>query len=148
MCDTGVSESRRGSNEITYKDPGCRPAACKPLGCAGRFKRETTGNKNVDSKAKPSGHSTPSKNRAEKGAEDAFILTEQDKRGYALGVELGLDIVKHGADINHHLVMQGMRDAIAGKKFLMTAEDMNVVLLEMQKEQRDRIALAHKADSH
>jgi len=100
--------------------------------------------KPVTSKPEASGHSTPSKKSAAKTTEDAPILTEQDKRGYALGVELGLDVAKHGGDINHHLVMQGMRDALAGKKFLMTAEDMNAHLLEMQKEPRERMAVARK----
>jgi len=85
-----------------------------------------------------------SKKKAARETEESPILTEQDKRGYALGVELGLDVAKHGADINHHLVMQGMRDALAGKKLLMTAEDMNAVLLEMQKDQREKITLARK----
>src|SRR5262245_17822283 len=85
-----------------------------------------------------------SKKKAVRETDESPILTQQDKRGYALGVELGLDVAKHGADINHHLVMQGMRDALAGKKLLMTAEDMNAVLLEMQKDQREKITLARK----
>jgi FKBP-type peptidyl-prolyl cis-trans isomerase FklB len=76
--------------------------------------------------------------------EENPILTEQDKRGYALGVELGLDVAKHGADINHHLVMQGIRDALAGRKYLMSADEMNAVLIEMQEEQREKMALARK----
>jgi FKBP-type peptidyl-prolyl cis-trans isomerase len=88
-------------------------------------------------------HSAVPKKRSPSEEENP-IVTEQDKRGYALGVELGLDVAKHGADINHHLVIQGMRDALAGKKFLMTADDMNAVLIEMQKEQREKMALARK----
>jgi len=59
------------------------------------------------------------------------ILTQQDKRGYALGVELGLDVAKQGAGVNQHLVMQGMRDALTGQKYLMTLDDMNAILTEM-----------------
>ena len=88
-------------------------------------------------------HSAVSKKKSASD-EETPIVTEQDKRGYALGVELGLDVAQHGASINHHLVMQGMRDALAGKKFLMPADDMNAVLIEMQKEQRERMALARK----
>jgi FKBP-type peptidyl-prolyl cis-trans isomerase len=91
-----------------------------------------------------SAHSTALKKKAAKEAQDAPILTEQDKRGYALGVELGLDVAKHGADLNHHLVMQGMRDALAGKKFLMTPDEMNATLVEMQTEQREKMALVRK----
>jgi FKBP-type peptidyl-prolyl cis-trans isomerase FklB len=88
-------------------------------------------------------HSTISKKKSPSDQEPP-IVTEQDRRGYALGVELGLDVAKHGADINHRLVMQGMRDALAGRKYLMTADDMNAVLIEMQKAQREKMALARK----
>jgi FKBP-type peptidyl-prolyl cis-trans isomerase FklB len=72
------------------------------------------------------------------------ILTQQDKRGYALGVELGLDVAKQGAGVNQHLVMQGMRDALTGQKYLMMLDDINTTLTEMQQEQREKMALAVK----
>jgi len=72
------------------------------------------------------------------------ILTEQDKRGYALGVELGLDVAKQGAGVNQHLVIQGMRDALTSQKYLMTFDDMNAILTKMQQEQRDKMTLAVK----
>jgi FKBP-type peptidyl-prolyl cis-trans isomerase len=72
------------------------------------------------------------------------ILTQQDKRGYALGVELGLDVAKQGAGVNQHLVLQGMRDALTGQKYLMTPDDMNAILTEMQQEQRQKMELAVK----
>jgi FKBP-type peptidyl-prolyl cis-trans isomerase FklB len=79
-----------------------------------------------------------------KAATETPILTEQDKRGYALGVELGLDVAKQGDGVNQHLVMQGMKDALSSQKYLMTLEDMNVVLTKMQDEQRGKMALAVK----
>lgn len=79
-----------------------------------------------------------------KATEETPILTEQDKRGYALGVELGLDVAKQGAGVNEHLVMQGMRDALTGQKYLMTLEDMNAILTAMQQEQREKMVLAIK----
>jgi len=72
------------------------------------------------------------------------ILTQQDKRGYALGVELGLDVAKQGAGVNQHLVMQGIRDALTGQKYLMMLDDINTTLTEMQQEQREKMALAVK----
>jgi FKBP-type peptidyl-prolyl cis-trans isomerase FklB len=77
-------------------------------------------------------------------AQETPILTEQDKRGYALGVELGLDVAKQGAGVNQHLVIQGIRDALTSQKYLMTLDDMNAILTKMQQEQRDKIAIAAK----
>jgi FKBP-type peptidyl-prolyl cis-trans isomerase len=79
-----------------------------------------------------------------KAAMETPILTEQDKRGYALGVELGLDVAKQGDGVNQHLVMQGMKDALTSQKYLMTLDDMNVVLIKMQDEQRNKMAIAVK----
>jgi FKBP-type peptidyl-prolyl cis-trans isomerase FklB len=89
-------------------------------------------------------HSTTSKKKLPREEEESPIVTEQDRRGYAVGVELGLDIARKGADLNQHLLMQGMRDALAGKKYLMTAEDMNAVLTAMHKEQLEKMALARQ----
>ena len=33
--------------------------------------------------------------------------------------------------MNQHLVMQGMRDALTGQKYLMTLDDMKGILTEM-----------------
>lgn len=40
-----------------------------------------------------------------------FLSSEQDKRGYAPRVELGLAVAKQGVSMNQHFVLQGMRDA-------------------------------------
>ena len=108
------------------------------------------GTQPVASKAAASG-STASKKEtaastagAKTKAAETPILTEQDKRGYALGVELGLDVAKQGAGVNQHLVIQGMRDALTSQKYLMTLDDMNAILTRMQQEQRDKITLAAK----
>lgn len=71
-------------------------------------------------------------------------LTEADKQGYALGVQLGLDVARQGIAGNPQLLLQGMSDALAGDKFLMSAEDMNTVLTAMQKDQREKMLAALK----
>ena len=40
--------------------------------------------------------------------------------------------------------LQGMRDALTSQKYLMTPDDMNAILTEMQQEQREKMALAVK----
>jgi len=37
-----------------------------------------------------------------------------------------------------------MRDALTSQKYLMTPDDMNAILTEMQQEQREKMALAVK----
>lgn len=78
------------------------------------------------------------------GKKQARALTENEKRGYALGVQVSTDIARQGIEVNPHLLLQEMRDALTGNKLLMTLEDMNATLAGMQKEQREKMALAMK----
>jgi FKBP-type peptidyl-prolyl cis-trans isomerase FklB len=71
-------------------------------------------------------------------------LTEREKRGYALGVELGSDVARQQMEVDPKFLMQGMADGFSGGKLLMTVEDINAILAEMQKEQRGKIELARK----
>lgn len=72
-------------------------------------------------------------------------LTEKDKRAYAFGVELGLDVARQGMELNRDLLMQGIKDAFSDGKFLMTVEDMNSTLAVMQKEEHEKMVAAVKA---
>jgi hypothetical protein len=54
-------------------------------------------------------------------------LTENDKRGYALGVELGLDAARQGMELNRELLVQGV-NALTDGKFLMALDEMNATL--------------------
>ena len=71
-------------------------------------------------------------------------LTETEKRGYALGVELGSDVARQQMEVDPKFLMQGMADGFSGATLLMTVEDINGILAEIQKEQREKIALAQK----
>jgi FKBP-type peptidyl-prolyl cis-trans isomerase FklB len=121
LVATGVAQE-------TKQSPNA--AATKPSVSASTASKKEAAPSNVGAKSK--------------AATETPILTEQDKRGYALGVELGLDVAKQGDGVNQHLVMQGMKDALSSQKYLMTLEDMNVVLTKMQDEQRGKMALAVK----
>src|ERR1700758_1142643 len=71
-------------------------------------------------------------------------FSETEKRGYALGVELGSDIARQAMEVNPHLLTQGIMDGLTGGKLLMTIEDMNATLAALQEEQREKMALAMK----
>jgi FKBP-type peptidyl-prolyl cis-trans isomerase len=76
--------------------------------------------------------------------EPTRALTETEKRGYALGVQVGTDIAKDGIEADRNLLLQGMRDVLTGGKLRMTMEDLNATLTSMQNEQHEKIALAMK----
>lgn len=71
-------------------------------------------------------------------------LSEREKRGYALGVQLGSDVVKQGLEVNPHLLVKGLMDALTGGKLLMTVEDINATVTAIRNEKREKIAQAIK----
>ena len=79
-----------------------------------------------------------------KSAPAEGTLTEKEKRGYALGVQVSTDIAKQGLDVDANFLLKGMVDGFSGGKMLMTPTDLNATLTAMQKEQREQMALAIK----
>jgi FKBP-type peptidyl-prolyl cis-trans isomerase len=75
-------------------------------------------------------------------AKSATQLSEADRRGYALGVQFGSDLMRQGVEANPHRVMQGMLDAITGGKLLLSMDEINTILVGIQKEQRENVLLA------
>ena len=84
------------------------------------------------------------KEATETGKRLTRALTEKEKRGYALGVELGSDVARQNMDVDPKFLMQGMTDGLSGGQLLMTVEDLNVILAQLQKEQGERMALDRK----
>src|SRR5258708_17035481 len=82
---------------------------------------------------------------AKPGAKESTrALTDNEKRGYALGVQVGTDIAKGGIEADRTLLLQGMRDVLNGRKLRMTMDDLNATLSAMQKEQHEKTTLVMK----
>ena len=62
------------------------------------------------------------------------IASEKDKLSYAIGSDLGKNFKQQDIDIDAKMLMQGMDDAIAGKKSQMTDEEMKQTLQNFQKQ--------------
>ena len=76
-------------------------------------------------------------------AQDAPALTSpKEKRSYALGVNIGTGLGKQGMDIDAALLAKGLQDALAGKKTLLTQEEVQAVLAEFQAEMQKKQAAA------
>jgi FKBP-type peptidyl-prolyl cis-trans isomerase len=107
---------------------------------APKDKNQTHTNAAVNQK-KPAQGGGAAKSEAKAGA---GALTEKEKRSYALGVQVSQDIAKEGFEVDPRLLLQGMADGITGSKLLMTLGDINAVLTEMQKVEREKFVLALK----
>jgi len=56
-------------------------------------------------------------------ADDA-LATDKDKVSYSMGVDMGRNLQKQGIDINPDVLVQGVKDGIAGGTLKMTDEEM------------------------
>ena len=57
-------------------------------------------------------------------AEDTALKTNQDKISYSMGVDMGRNLHKQGIDINPDILVEGIKDAIAGGTLKLSDEEM------------------------
>jgi FKBP-type peptidyl-prolyl cis-trans isomerase FklB len=72
-------------------------------------------------------------------AQDAAVLeTEHQQRSYALGMSQANGFRKNSFDVDVDLFSQGLKDALAGGKTLLTEEQSRVIVAALQGELKDR----------
>lgn len=77
--------------------------------------------------------------------ESMVIKSPQEKMSYAVGVNLFGTIKQQGGEFDLDAVIQGMRDASAGGKLQLTAEELRVAIGQYQIQARQRqVQLASK----
>ncbi len=71
---------------------------------------------------------------AAKGVGVTALKTTKEKFSYALGMNLGANLHKQSVEVDPALVAQGLRAGLAGGKSLLTPEEAQAALMEVQKE--------------
>jgi FKBP-type peptidyl-prolyl cis-trans isomerase FklB len=78
-------------------------------------------------------------------AQDAPALkTQVEKRSYAMGLDLGRNIRKESLEVDPAFFTQGLKDALAGNKPLMTDEEVRATIVDLQNEMRAKMVQAMK----
>ena len=62
------------------------------------------------------------------------LKTQKEKFSYALGMNLGTNLHKQSVEVDPNIVAQGLRAAMAGGKTLLTPEEAQAALVEVQKD--------------
>ncbi len=70
--------------------------------------------------------------------EGAVLRTEREKTSYALGVDMGNKLKSQSVEVDADLLLQGLKDALAGGKTLLTPEEVRGTLLALEKELRTK----------
>jgi FKBP-type peptidyl-prolyl cis-trans isomerase FklB len=66
------------------------------------------------------------------------LKTQKDKFSYALGMNIGSGMHRQGVDIDPNILVRGMKDALAGRKLLLTEEEARAAVMQVQNEVRQK----------
>jgi FKBP-type peptidyl-prolyl cis-trans isomerase len=71
---------------------------------------------------------------AAKSQSDETLKTQKDKASYAIGLNFGKSLQMDSLEVDPNVLLLGLKDAFAGAKPLMTEDEINTVLTELQAE--------------
>jgi FKBP-type peptidyl-prolyl cis-trans isomerase len=75
-------------------------------------------------------------------AERTSLTTDKEKLNYGIGINMIRNFQQQGIDLDLDIVIQGMKDALDGKKLLLTDEELKKVMHDLQNEVRRRQKMA------
>ena len=92
----------------------------------------------------------PGQKPAAKSTTPLTLKTPKDKLSYAIGMNVGKNLQRQSIDVDPAILMQGLKDTMAGGKTLLTEQEAQSVLTEMQaearKKQEEKMKLAGEAN--
>ncbi len=80
---------------------------------------------------------TPSAPAAAQGDNSPF-KTDKEKASYALGMNIGSTFVRQSVEVDPNILIQGLKDEMAGGKTLMTEDEARATLTKLQGEMREK----------
>jgi FKBP-type peptidyl-prolyl cis-trans isomerase len=67
------------------------------------------------------------------------LVTDKDKQSYSIGVNVGKSLHRDSIDVEPKVVLQGLEDALANGKLLMTDDQMKTVMTALQTQVRQKM---------
>jgi FKBP-type peptidyl-prolyl cis-trans isomerase FklB len=75
---------------------------------------------------------------AEQSQANSVLKTQKDKVSYAIGMNVGRNLHRQSIDVDPSILMQGLQASLTDGKTLMTEQDAQAVLMELQTEARKK----------
>jgi len=66
------------------------------------------------------------------------LTTNKQKASYAIGMNWGTGLHRQGIDVDSAALIQGMKDALAGGKTLLTEDEARSALMQLQKDMQEK----------
>jgi FKBP-type peptidyl-prolyl cis-trans isomerase len=90
-------------------------------------------------KAQPSPGTTKTRHTSTVTKPKPLVLeTEKDKESYAIGLNVGKGLHRDSIDVEPKILLQGIEDAMADGKLLLTDDETKTVLVDLQNQVRQR----------
>lgn len=90
-------------------------------------------------KAQPSTGTTKTRHTSTVTKPKPLVLeTEKDKASYAIGLNVGKGLHRDSIDVEPKILLQGIEDALADGKLLLTDDEIKTVLADLQNQVRQR----------
>ncbi len=84
----------------------------------------------------PAAKSTAKAATTSKTAAPLTLKTSKEKFSYAIGMKMGENFKKQSVDVDPAILERGVKDALAGNKTLLTDEEAQSAIMDVQKEVR------------
>jgi FKBP-type peptidyl-prolyl cis-trans isomerase FklB len=75
------------------------------------------------------------------------LVTDKDKQSYSIGVNVGKSLHRDSIDVDPKIVLQGLEDALADGKLLLTDEQMKTVMTALQTQVRQKLEEKRQAQA-
>ena len=87
---------------------------------------------------------------AQTPSQPSDLKTDKDKASYAVGLSVGKSLQRDSVEVDPNIVAQGIKDALAGGKVLMTDDEVKAAMIALkaaaQKNQEAKMAQAGEAN--
>jgi FKBP-type peptidyl-prolyl cis-trans isomerase len=81
----------------------------------------------------------PATATAAKTAAPLTLKTQKEKFSYAIGMKMGANFKKQAVPVDANIMARGIKDALAGSKTLLTDEEAQAAIMEVQKEMQAKV---------
>ncbi len=75
------------------------------------------------------------------------LVTDKDKQSYSIGVNVGKSLHRDSIDVEPKVVLQGLEDALADGKLLLTDDQMKTVMTALQAQVRQKLEEKRQAQA-
>ena len=89
-------------------------------------------------KAPTAPQAKPAQAPAAKAPTVQALKTPKDKTSYAIGLNIGKSLHRDSVDVDPNILLQGIKDALAGGKLLLTDDEIKATMMALQNDVRGR----------